>query len=114
MTGYDVYKKVCSILGYFDLQEGQTPLHSQAMNDIVNQICTDLKLSLIENLSEEISNDKKVCEALIYGTAMLMAAALRDSGCSALYSELYNAKRASVLGAACTRADVLPTAQEVM
>ncbi len=108
MTGYDIYKKSCSALGYFNLEEGHSPLRGDAAKDMINQICGDLKLKPIKSLSEELSFTQNQLQALIYGLCMLLSTALRDSDGNGAYSRLYKVKRATLLAESVSREDVLP------
>lgn len=109
MTGYELFKKVCALLGYYDLHSGNDNAKSTVFCDIVNQIAQDLNIKEIKTLSEKIICKPYQKEALTYGCAMLFSVSLSDSGCAAMYSELYNSKRCKALSACDIRADVLPS-----
>ncbi|MBQ6848129.1 MAG: hypothetical protein IJO62_04375 [Clostridia bacterium] len=109
MTGYDIYKRVCSLLGYKDF--GNENDKGAVFHEMLNQIASDLKLDETKSLSDEIPLTTPQKEAVIYGSAMLLAVSIGDSNCAKLYSELYNCKRSSALSSSDLRVDVLPTPQ---
>ena len=108
MKGHDVYKKVCTLLGYSDFQGDFYNRKSQAVTGMINQIADDLKIGDIHRLSEEINAGVKQSEALIYGTAMLLALSESDNEKANLFTNLYNAKRSAALCETTRREDVLP------
>ena len=108
MTGYDIYKKVCLLLGYDGDENTHTNTKAESMTEIINRIATDLQAEEIENLSCSVTLGKSKEDALIYGCAMLLAVTLNDAGHARLFSELYNAKRGAALKQSGTRFDVLP------
>ncbi len=108
MTGYDIYKKSCAVLGYYDIAEGRSPIRGEAFTDMLNQILADLKADAVEDLGQEMTLTTKLQEACVYGCAMLLSVALKDSNCASLYSQLYNLKRSVVLSGTDKRYDVLP------
>ncbi len=108
MTGYDVYKRACAILGFSDIEEGNTSVTNEAVTHMINQICADLKIEEFSNLSQNASLNQKEAEALTYGCAMLLNIAIKDNGCASVYTGVYNAKRAAVLNSVDKRHDVLP------
>ena len=108
MTGYELYNKVCFLLGYYDFIQDNDSSKKLAFLGMINQITDDLKLKGIEALSDKMDIDLKYRDALIYGCAMLFSMSLKDSGCAKMYSVLYANKRSSVLSATDTRRDVLP------
>ncbi len=112
MTGYDIFKRVCALLGCYDFLENTDNARSTSFCGIVNQIALDLKLGPIENLSQEIGCNSKFYDALIYGCAMLFSASLRDNGCVKMYSQLYSFKRSKALSTGDTIYDVLPSVFE--
>ena len=107
MTGYKLYKRVCSLLGYNDFGTNEDT-KSGLFLSILNQICEDLKIAEIKSLSDEIIFEAHKKEALIYGSAMLFSASLNDSGCADMYTSIYNSKRSKALSETDTRKDVLP------
>lgn len=109
MTGYDIYKKVCLLLGYDADENTHTHAKAQSITEIINRIATDLQTEEIENLSCSLSLNKAKEDALIYGCAMLLAVTLNDAGHARLFSELYNTKRSAALKQSFSRLDVLPT-----
>ncbi len=108
MTGYDIYARVCFLLGYYDFLQDNDNAKKQAFCGIINQICEDLKIKGIESLSQEIKLESEYSEALAYGCAMLFSVSIKDDGCAKMYSALYSGKRSSVLSRTDKRYDVLP------
>ena len=109
MTGYDIFKRVCAILGYEDFFETADESKAISFWHILNQILSDLKLTEIETLSSVIDASKKQKEAIIYGCAMLLAGNLNDMTLANTFTQLYNGKRNGVLCESDTRRDVIPT-----
>ncbi len=109
MTGYELKKRVCSLLGFLETESNSTLLKNESFTNLVNQIGCDLNQEEIANLSESVSDAPRLREAYIYGAAMLFAAALGDEAKAEAYSEIYNAKRAGCLGSSDKIKDVLPT-----
>lgn len=108
MTGYDVYNKVCALLGYSSQEDNCTDRRAERMTDIINQITADLKTDSVNSLNEEIKTDTKKAEALIYGCAMMLAVTESDAGHAKLFADLYSAKRAHALCSSDNREDCLP------
>lgn len=109
MTGYDIFKRVCSLLGYADFSENPNGSATVSFWHILNQILSDLKLPEAETLSSVIEANQKQKEAIIYGSASLFAGSLNDTTLANTYTQLYNAKRNGVLCESDTRRDVIPT-----
>ena len=109
MTGYDIYDRVCGLLGCHDLIEHKENGKCAVFLNMLNQICADLGVRSLENLSQKIIMKETQTEALIYGSAMLFSVTLRDAGCAKIYTELYNSKRAKALSKTDTRQDILPS-----
>lgn len=108
MTGYDIFKRVCLLLGYHDMAENADNVKITAFSGMLKQIGEDLQIEGIKNMTDSITADKKQIEALIYGCAMLFSASLNDSGCAQMYSKIYNGKRSGALSKTDIRLDVLP------
>lgn len=104
MNGYEIFKRALIRLGFSDYENR---LSSKAL-EFINQICLDLKLSTVKNLSEEIKLSSEQEEALCCGIAMLLSFSEGDSEKNKLYCDLYNSKRASVLSKVCFVEDTLP------
>ncbi len=111
MTGYELYAGVCRLLGCYEFIEDGDSVKKQAFLSAANQICEDLGIKALDGLSQKIEAEAKFTEALTYGSAMLFAMSLKDSGCAKMYSVLYASKRKSVLCTADARGDVLPVAE---
>lgn len=109
MTGYDIYDRVCGLLGCHDLIGHKENGKCAVFLNMLNQICADLGVRNLENLSQKIIMKETQTEALIYGSAMLFSVTLRDAGCAKIYTELYNSKRAKALSKTDTRQDILPS-----
>lgn len=109
MTGYDLYKKICALLGYSYSNTDANDRRLIRIQEILEQIALDLKFEPTKMLSEEIIIEAKKKEALIYGTAMMLAASEGDSGNTKMFAQLYNAKRGSALCSKDNVSDTLPT-----
>ena len=109
MTGYDIFKRVCAVLGYTDFSVNPDGLTDVSFWHILNQILADLKLPETDTLSSVIKANQKQIEAIIYGTASLFAGSLKDIALANTFTPLYNAKRSVVLCESDTRTDVIPT-----
>lgn len=111
MSGYDIYKKAMSLLGYTDANgdvSGDEGLKKRAL-DAVNQIGGDLcDMTPLTALTEPVTADRRTLEALPYGVGMLLALGEGDGGKNQLFCELYNAKRASAKASETRICDVLP------
>ena len=107
MTGYDIYKKALVRLSYKDFEN---KLSLKAL-EFINQICIDLKLPNVQSLSQNIDFSADVAEAVCLGLMMLLTLSEGDSEKNIIYTNLYNAKRASVLSKIVYVEDVLPNTQ---
>lgn len=111
MTGYDIYKRAISLLGYDG--SGNTIVVKDTIVerslDLMNQIAEDINLEKIASLSKEFEGNNKHLQALCYGTAMLIAISEGESEKVNLFSQIYNAKRAAALNHISTVEDSLPT-----
>lgn len=110
MKGNDIYRRVLSLLGYLNSDiviAGEQNLLKR-VEDIINQICIDLKIPQIKLLSDEIKATPEAVEALCYGAAMLMALQDGDGVKNELFAQIYNSKRAAVLSKKETVEDKLP------
>ncbi len=113
MSGYDIYKKVLLRLG-FNSTDNHTVLSDGRVimaKEFINQILSDLRLDEIEDMTAKIKCSKAQGEAVCYGVAMLMALSEGDSEKNKLFTDLYNAKRASVLSEVSFIEDTLPSAE---
>ena len=108
MTGYELYKKVCALLGYHYTDKDSDNTTGTAFCGMINQIAADLKISEIKSLADKIEVGLNKREALIYGCAMLYATSLKDSGCVKKISQLYTSKRGKALNETAQREDILP------
>ncbi len=110
MTGNDIYRRVLGLLGYLNtntLTANDDNLLKRAP-DIINQVCMDLKIPQIKRLSEKIEANDTAIDALCYGTAMIMALVEGDGAKNQLFTQIYNAKRSSVLSHTEKIEDKLP------
>ena len=110
MTGYDIYKKACARLGISGTADeiiADSRLLSRAL-ELVNQIAADLKIAEIKNLSDEITADAQKGEAICCGVAMLLSLSDGNSEKNQIYTNIYNAKRATVLSHLTQVEDNLP------
>ena len=111
MKGHDAYKRVLNLLGYLnndDLVTSDISLYNRALHAF-NQILLDLKKEEISDLSQEINITKAECDALIYGVAMMLSLACGDGERNRIFTDIYNAKRSTVLSGIDTVSDVMPT-----
>ena len=108
MTGYDVLKKVCFLLGYSFEEQVQSLRFTEKIEEFINHISLDLKIETVSSLTEKIETTSQKREALIYGCAMMLAVSESDGKMATLFADIYNSKRATVLSATDTRSDVLP------
>lgn len=111
MNGYDIYSKATIRLGYTPASEGsefssETLAHAL---ELINQIISDLKLEPIKSLSDDINCSDEQAEALCCGTAMLLSFIESDTEKNQIYTNIYNAKRASALSKTEHITDTLPT-----
>lgn len=110
MKGYELLKGAFLRLG---INNDTELLDGTSKRDLefINQILTDLKLSPIEELSEEVECSAVVGEAVCCGIAMLLSFALGEQDKNQIYTAIYNAKRATVLCKTEKIEDVLPQAE---
>lgn len=111
MTGYDISTRVFNLSGYqnSDSHPESNPLILKRMPDIINQICADLKIPPIEELTDTVNANDKQLEALCYGSAMLLAVSESEVEKNQLFTQIYNAKRAAVLCGNGKIEDILPS-----
>lgn len=107
MTGYDIYKKALVRLSYKDFEN---KLSVKAL-EFINQICIDLKVPAVQSLSQNIEISADIAEVVCLGLMMLLSLSEGDSEKNIIYTNLYNAKRASVLSKIVYVEDVLPNTQ---
>lgn len=108
MSGYDIYKKA---LVRLELQKFDQKYYELGL-EFLNQIADDLSLGEIKSLSDELDFGKEAKEALLSGLMMLLSLNVGNTTQNALYTDLYNAKRAKFLSSNESVTDVLPTAKE--
>ena len=108
MTGYDIYNKAVLRLGY-NSNLGED--FSDCGLELIVQIAEDLLIKPPHSLFDEINADVKGLEALCCGSAMLLALRFGDRVRHMAFSELYNAKRAAILGHSERVEDRLPVSE---
>ena len=69
------------------------------------------QLHLIKELSDEINCDAKEADALCSGVTMLLSLSESEMAINQLYTAIYNAKRATVLGKTSKIEDALPVTE---
>lgn len=110
MTGNDIFKRSLSLLGYTPTE--QEAVSSKAlllrMPDILNQILSDLSLSEVTELSQNIEATPLQLDAICCGCTMLFALSDGDNTKNRIFTEIYNARRAAALSKAEQRQDTLP------
>lgn len=104
MSGYDIFKKAILRLSYGNYENN---LIAKAL-EFINQICIDLKLPVIDNISNTLEASPEYIEAVCLGLAMLLTLSEGDSEKNRVYTNLYNAKRAALLSKTTCIEDVLP------
>ena len=109
MTGYDIFKRVCALLGYEGFFDNADESKSVSFLHIINQILSDLKLPEVGALSSVVDLSQKQKESVVYGCAMLLARNLNDMTLANTFTQLNNGKRNGVLCESNTRQDVIPT-----
>lgn len=116
MTGHKIFDNAIKLLGYTDSFgeiDDSTGLKARA-TAVINRILADLNINIsINKLSDEILISKEAEDALIYGTAMLLALSDNDGGKNKLFAEIYNGKRSLAKGNKSFIADNLPVVSEV-
>lgn len=116
MKGYKIFDDAMKLLGYTDSFgeiDDSTGLKSRA-TAVINRILSDLNIDVfISKLSDEIRVAKEAEDAIIYGTAMLLALSDNDGGKNKLFADIYNGKRAAVKGSKSLITDTLPVVSEV-
>ena len=112
MNGYDIYKKAVARLGYENGDE-ITLKNTQFSHifEIINQITADLKLDKLSELSQEIDYSADIIEAICCGAAMLISLSEGDIAKNQIFTNIYNAKRAAILGGISHIKDTLPVAE---
>lgn len=110
MTGFDVYKRCMALSGhtFSDDEVIADKVLIARIPEFINQIATDLKIENIENLSDEINASDIKIDALISGTAMLLALTEGDGDKNRIFTEIYNSKRSAALSESNRIADVFP------
>ncbi len=110
MNGYEVYKKALSLMGQEDYTGESIEdigLAKKALNSI-ETICLDLEIKPPKSLSEEITADAVVCDACVWGVAMLLSLGLGDTQANRLFCDIYNSKRAYIKSKSEKIKDTLP------
>lgn len=114
MTGNDIYKRTLALLGYLNTSM-VTPSGDMLLKripDVMDQVCFDLRIPTIKQLSQELDATEAECDALCYGTAMIVALMEGDGAKSEIFTKIYNAKRAAVLSRVGRIEDKLPTVSD--
>lgn len=115
MTGNDIFDTAVILLGYNDSSrkfQDSSGLKERALCAI-NQIAGDLGVcSKVNSLFDEITLDDKQASAAPYGVAMLLSLIDGDSEKNAMFSSIYNAKRASAKNKSHSVRDILPKGGE--
>lgn len=109
MSGYDIYLKALSLLGYKDKSDTDSKSLLRRAFVAVCEICSDLSVDPPVAVNEKIQASKKAIEAIPYGVAMLISLSEGDAVSNRFFTEVYNAKRAMVKAAVSSVADVIPT-----
>ncbi|MEE1238698.1 MAG: hypothetical protein UHO61_02105 [Acutalibacteraceae bacterium] len=114
MMGYNLIKRAKNLLGYSGNEGDPDEGVGQANKglEIINQLLLDLNCEGISSLSDIIAISPAKEEALCYGTAMLLALTEGDADRNRLFTEIYNAKRATALAKTEIVKDCLPKVTE--
>jgi hypothetical protein len=111
MTVNEIFERTLSLLGYSNIdgtRNGLEVLESRVVH-CVNQILSDLEEKVsVTDLSDNITLTGVGMDALIYGTAMLLALNICDSEKNVLFAGLYNIKRATYKSCVAEKKDVFP------
>lgn len=112
MNGYELCEKAYIRLG-FNNKNTFSPHSSTSKRDLefVNQILEDLRLNQLKELSCKVECSKEQAEAVCSGVAMLLSMCEGETEKNRLYTAVYNAKRAAVLGNVSKIEDTLPKAE---
>jgi len=112
MNGYDIYKKAIARLG-IDSGDEITLDNTGFLHilECTNQILHDLKLNPVKELSEEIMHDASALEAICCGVTMLLALSEGETEKNQIFTAIYNAKRAALLGKTSHIEDTLPVSE---
>ena len=111
MTANELFERAIALLGYSNPNGDKAGLETllartvDCINQILSDISSDKKISALD---EEIPVFGTGLEALIYGTAMLLALSISDNEKNVLFAGLYNIKRAAYKSSLTVRSDVLP------
>ena len=112
MNGYEICKAAFLRLG-FD-EDTQMPLASKDLKrnlEFINQIADDLNLKPLTELSQTPEWTSKQRQAVICGVAMLLGFTKGESSKNQLFTAIYNARRAAVLGSVSKIEDTLPVSE---
>ena len=107
MKGYDIYKKASLRAGITE-KDILSDSFTFKSAEYINQIANDLKIKGLNSLSENIECSPEKAEALCCGVAMLICLDIEDGSKAKVLTDIYNAKRASVLSGVSTVKDILP------
>lgn len=109
MTGYEVYRKAAALVGVDITSENtQNSGVIRRASDVINQICYDLRMRGIDDLSDGIRDcSEKQLDALCYGTAMLLSLS-EGNAKNSVFTDIYNAKRSAALAGRSVLKDVIP------
>ena len=111
MTVNEIFDRVLALLGYSNKDggyEGLEVLKSRVI-DCVNQILADLETEvMVSKLNDSLPVEGVGIEAVIYGTAMLLALSICDNEKNVLFAGLYNIKRATYKSNVYQKKDALP------
>lgn len=112
MNGYEICKAAFLRLGLNS--DTEIPLHSKTSKrdlEFVNHIADDLNLKPLEELSAEVEWSAKETQAVISGVAMMLSFTEGETAKNQLFTAIYNAKRAALLGKISKIEDTLPTSE---
>lgn len=107
MKGYDIYKKAALRAGITEKDILSESFTFKAF-EYISQIASDLKLKGVNSLTENIECSPEKAEALCCGVAMLICLDIEDGAKAKVLTDIYNAKRASVLSGVSAIDDILP------
>ena len=110
MTGYDIYNRAAVLLSFTGPDGNVCPNEGllRRAKDILAQLCCDLEVPVPALLTDEVDAEPEATAALCYGMAMLLSLTEGEPQKNAMFTELYNAKRAAVKAGVTKTDDVLP------
>ena len=112
MNGYEICKSAFLRLGFDNETEISLHKNNSARDlEFINQIAEDLNLSTLEELSQTPEWSKKEIQAVISGLTMMLSVYEGDTSKNQIFTTIYNARRAAILGKISKIEDTLPVSE---